>query len=77
MMTQQRKRCSYNLSFKLKAFESEEKTSKEAAARQFGVDARRIGKWHSRVAVTTTLAHHAVQRGQSKYDLRRPVPTAV
>ena len=41
-MAQQRKRCSYDLSFKLKAIESAEKTSKEAAARQFGVDARRI-----------------------------------
>ena len=44
-MAQQRKRCSYDLSFKLKAIESAEKTSKEAAARQFGVDARRIREW--------------------------------
>ena len=44
-MAQQRKRCSYDLSFKLKAIMSAEKTSKEAAARQFGVDARRIREW--------------------------------
>ena len=33
-----RKRKSYDLSFKLKAIESAEKTSKESAAREFNVD---------------------------------------
>ena len=51
----------YDLSFKLKTFESAEKTSKEAAARQFGVDARRIREWRRRVATSTALARHAVQ----------------
>ena len=61
MMAQQRKRCSYDLSFRLKAFESVEKTLKEAAARQFGVDTRRICEWRHRVAASIALARHAVQ----------------
>ena len=60
-MAQQRKRCSYDLSLKLKTFESAEKTSKEAAARQFGIDVRRISEWRRRVAASTALARHAVQ----------------
>ena len=51
MMAQQRKRCSYDLSFKLKAIKSAENTSKEAAARQFGVDARRIRKWRGQKTI--------------------------
>ena len=39
-MAQQRKRCSYDLSFKLKVIESAEKTSKEAAARQLNIKRR-------------------------------------
>ena len=49
---------------KLKAFESAEKASKEAGARQFGVDARRIREWRRRVAASTALARYA------KYDFR-------
>ena len=56
-----RSRGKNDLNFKLKAFESAEKTSKEAAARQFGVDTRRIRKWHRHVAASTALARHAVQ----------------
>ena len=58
-MAQQRKGCSYDLNLKLKAFESAEKMSKEAAARQFRVNACRIPA--SGVAASTTLAHYAVK----------------
>ena len=44
-MVQQRKRCSYDLSFKLNAVEPAEKTLKEAVAHQFGVIAHRIREW--------------------------------
>ena len=47
-MAQQRKRCSYDLSFKPNAVESEEKILKEAAVHQFGVIARRIREWRGR-----------------------------
>ena len=40
-----RKRQSYDTSFKLKAVERAEKSSKEAAAREFKVDAKRIHVW--------------------------------
>ena len=39
------KRKSFDVSFKLKAVETAEKRSKEAAAREFGVDDRRIREW--------------------------------
>ena len=39
------KRKSFNISFKLKAVETAEKKLKEAAACEFGVDARRIQEW--------------------------------
>ena len=45
-MAQKRKK-SYDISFKLKAVESAEKKSKEVAAREFGVDAKRFWKWCS------------------------------
>ena len=60
-MAQQRKRYSYNPSLKLKAFESAEKMSKEAAACQFKVDAHRIREWRRRVAASTALARYAVK----------------
>ena len=45
-MAEQRKlKRSYDVSFKLRAVESAEKSTKEAAARHFGVDARRIREW--------------------------------
>ena len=67
MMAQQRRRYSYDLSFKFKAFESAEKTSKELAARQFGVDAHRIGKWRHCVAASSALACHAVHDPSTIY----------
>ena len=39
------KRKAYTVTTKLQAVEVAEKTSKEAAARQFGVDPRRIREW--------------------------------
>ena len=39
------KRKSYNVSFKLKAVECVEKKNEEAAAREMGVDSKRIRKW--------------------------------
>ena len=39
------KRKSYDVSFMLKAVECAEKTSKEAAAREMGVGAKRIREW--------------------------------
>ena len=39
------KRKSYDVSFKLKAVEYAEKKSKEAAAREMGVDSKRIREW--------------------------------
>ena len=38
---------SFDVSFKLKAVETAEKKSKEAAAREFGVDAKQIWEWCS------------------------------
>ena len=38
---------SYDISFKLKAVETAEKKSKEAAALEFGVDPRRLREWCS------------------------------
>ena len=38
---------SYCVSFKLKAVETAEKKSKEAAAREFGVDPKRIREYHT------------------------------
>ena len=42
MTSSSRKRKSFNTLYKLKAIECAEKSSKEAAAREFGVDAKRI-----------------------------------
>ncbi len=42
-----RKRKSYDISFKIKAVRSAEQDSKEAAAREYGVDAKRIRVWCS------------------------------
>ena len=39
------KQKSYDVSFKLKAVECAEKKSKEAAAREMGVDSKRIREW--------------------------------
>ena len=39
------KRKAYTVTIKLQAMEVAEKMSKEAAARQFGVDPRRIREW--------------------------------
>ena len=39
------KRKSYDVSFKVKAVECAEKKSKEAAAREMGVDSKRIREW--------------------------------
>ena len=36
---------SYDVLFKLKAIETAEKKSKEAAAREFRVDAKRVREW--------------------------------
>ena len=41
------KRRAYDVSLKLKAVEYAEKTSKEVAARHFGVDTKRIREWSS------------------------------
>ena len=41
------KRKSFDLTYKLNAVASAEKKSKEAAAREFGVDAKRIREWCS------------------------------
>ena len=41
------KRKSFDASFKLKAVETAEKKSKDAAARELGVDAKRIREWCS------------------------------
>ena len=41
------KRNSYDIFFKLKAIETAEKTSKEAAAHDFGIDPRRVCEWCS------------------------------
>ena len=49
------KRRSYDVSFKLLAVECAEKTSKEAAARQMGVDARRIQEWCQQKAVLSSM----------------------
>ena len=47
MMATSRKRKNYDTSYKLKAIERAEQSSKEAAAREFGVDAKRIRVWCS------------------------------
>ena len=39
------KRKSYDVTFKLKGVECAEKTTKEAAAREMGVDSKRICEW--------------------------------
>ena len=36
---------SYDIAFKLKAIDSAEKTSKEAAAREYNVDPKRVPEW--------------------------------
>ena len=41
------KRKSYRVSFKLKAVEMAEKKSKEASAREFGVDPKRIQEYRT------------------------------
>ena len=41
------KRKSFDLTYKLNAVEGAEKKSKEAAAREFSVDAKRIREWCS------------------------------
>ena len=46
-MSSSKKRKSYDASYKLKAVERVENSSKEAAAREFGVDAKRIRVWCS------------------------------
>ena len=46
-MATSRKRKNYDTSYKLKAIERAEQSSKEAAAREFGVDAKRIRVWCS------------------------------
>ena len=47
MMLSSRKRKSFDTPYKLKAVEYAEKSSKEAAARKFGVDVKRICVWCS------------------------------
>ena len=46
-MSSSKKRKSYDASYKLKAVERAENSSKEASAREFGVDAKRIRVWCS------------------------------
>ena len=47
------KRKSYDVSFMLKAVECAEKTSKEAAAREMGVGAKRIREWCTMLSFLT------------------------
>ena len=47
MMSTSRKRKTYDTSYKLKAIERAEQSLKETAAREFGVDAKRIHMWCS------------------------------
>ena len=46
-MSYSRKRRSFDTSYKLKVIQCVEKSSKEAAARKFGVNAKRIRVWCS------------------------------
>ena len=46
-MSSSKTRKSYDASYKLKAVERAENSSKEVAAREFGVDAKRIRVWCS------------------------------
>ena len=55
MSTSTSKRKSYDVSFKLKAVECAEKKSKEAAAREMGVDSKRIREWYKQKEVLASL----------------------
>ena len=48
-------RRSYNVSFKLKTVECAEKKSKEAAAREMGVDSKMIREWCKQKQMLTSL----------------------
>ena len=56
MMATSRKRKNYDTSYKLKAIERAEQSSKEAAAREFGVDAKRIRVWCSQKNLINVVA---------------------
>ena len=49
------KRKSYDVSFKLKAVEYAEKTTKKAAAREMGVGTKRIREWCKQKEVLVSL----------------------
>ena len=49
------KRKLYDVSFKLKAVEWAEKKSKEATAREMGVDSKRIHEWYKQKQVLASL----------------------
>ena len=51
---------------KLQAVEVAEKTSKEAAARQFGVDPRRIREWCSQKYVLEKAKKHGCTKRRGK-----------
>ena len=54
------KQKSYDFSFKLKAVECAEKKSKEATAREMGVDSKRIRKWCKQKQMLATLKKKGV-----------------
>ena len=56
------KHKSYSISFKLKAIETAEKKSKEAAAREFAVNPKRIREWCSQKDKLVAMRKH----GKSK-----------
>ena len=49
-------RRSYDMVFKLKAFAAADRGSKQAAARQFKIDANRVREWCSAAGTSSKLA---------------------
>ena len=56
-------RAAYDISLKLRAVEHAEKTMKEAAVRQFGVDVKRIREWCSQKDQLLSMAN---EQGKEK-----------
>ena len=59
------KRKCYDVSFKLRAVDCAEKRSNEAAAREFGMDAKRIPVWCSQKDNLVTLKKNGKSRRKS------------
>ncbi len=62
MSEKKEKHRSFDISFKLRAIELAEKNTKEAAAREFDVDSKRIREWCKQKAKLQEQAHRTSKR---------------